>query len=103
YDDREFDFTQSLTQPISLIGPDNDVFLAARFAFNDIQSSALLAGCSLDMDSSANFCIVEGNRRLSDNWVISIEARVFSSIDDNHPFASVRDDDVLQLDLTYHF
>ncbi|MFK7730253.1 MAG: hypothetical protein AB8B48_01410, partial [Pseudomonadales bacterium] len=47
YDDREFDFTQSLTQPISLIGPDNDVFLAARFAFNDIQSSALLAGCSL--------------------------------------------------------
>ncbi|MEM8499799.1 MAG: hypothetical protein AAF542_17380 [Pseudomonadota bacterium] len=103
YDDREADAATTLTQPISFVGPDNDVFLAGRFAFNDIQSSELLAGCSLDMDSSANFCIVEGSRRLSDNWVISIEARLFSSIDDNHSFATVRDDGVLQLDLTYHF
>lgn len=103
YDDRDADAVAAPTQAISLIGPDNDVFLGGRFAFNDIQSSELLAGCSLDMDSSANFCIVEGSRRLSDNWVISIEARVFSSIDDAHPFATVRDDDVLQLDLTYHF
>ncbi len=103
YDDRNAELAMSPTQPISVSGPDNDVFLAGRFAFNDVQSSELLAGCSLDMDSAANFCIVEGSRRLSDNWVISIEARLFSSIDDDHPFASVRDDDVLQLDLTYHF
>ncbi len=103
YDDRDFDPFNALTQAISIVGPDNDVFLAGRFAFNDIQSSELLAGCSLDMDSSASFCIVEGSRRLSDNWVLSVEARVFSAIDDRHPFASVRDDDVLQVDLTYHF
>ncbi len=68
-----------------------------------MQSSELLAGCALDMDSSARFCIVEGSRRLNDQWVASLEARFFSAIDNDHAFATVRDDDLIQLDLTFHF
>lgn len=83
-------------------GQDNNLFVGARLGFNDIQSSELLAGCALDMDSSARFCIAEGSRRLTDHWVMSVEARLFSA-DADHPLGALREDDHLQLDLTYHF
>ncbi|MFK8019301.1 MAG: hypothetical protein AB8B86_06000 [Pseudomonadales bacterium] len=106
YDQRAQDnqsLSLRLNQPLSQVGPDNDVFVGGRFGFNDMQGSELLAGCALDMDSSARFCIIEGNRRLNDQWVVGLEARVFSAIDSDHLFAPVRDDDLIQLDFTYHF
>jgi len=106
YDQRAQDnllLSQPLSQTLSQVGPDNDVFVGGRFGFNDMQGSELLAGCALDMDSSARFCIIEGSRRLSDQWVVGIEARVFSAIDSDHQFTPVRDDDLIQLDFTFHF
>lgn len=105
YDERDANTVNTLVldQPLAQVGPDNDVFIGGRFGFNDMQGSELLAGCSLDMDSSARFCIIEGSRRLTDQWVASLEARFFSAVDEDHPFATVRNDDLIQLDLTFHF
>ena len=42
---------------------DNDVFVAARLAFNDIQDTAVLAGFSYDTDTGETFVNIEAERR----------------------------------------
>ncbi len=103
YDSRDFVFPTGLTEPLTPVALDNSAFLGLRWGFNDMQSSELLAGCSQDLDSSARFCILEGSRRLTDHWTGSLEARLFSAISADHPFSALRNDDLLQLEFTYHF
>ncbi|MGI9286596.1 MAG: hypothetical protein ACR2P1_14515 [Pseudomonadales bacterium] len=101
YDERDIDL--ATREPLSFVAFDNDLFFGIRLGFNDIQSTALLAGCVQDLDSSARFCNVEASRRFGDRWVLSLEARTFHSIALNHPLSSVRDDDHLQLNIAFHF
>lgn len=101
YDERDIDITAA--KPLSFVAFDNDLFIGTRLGFNDIQSTELLAGCVQDLDSSARFCNVEASRRFGNSWVFSLEARTFHSIAADHPLASVRDDDHLQLNIAFHF
>ncbi len=86
YDERDIDIASG--EPLSLVAFDNDLFFGMRLGFNDIQSTALLAGCVQDLDSSARFCNVEASRRFGDSWVLSLEARTFHSISTSHPLAT---------------
>jgi hypothetical protein len=80
-----------------------DIMLGARLVFNDTQSSEILAGVILDQDSSEKFYSVEASTRLTDNWKLNIEARIFSSISPASGFYSLRDDDFMQIELLYYF
>ncbi len=80
-----------------------DIMLGARLVFNDTQSSEILAGVILDQDSSEQFYSVEASTRLTDNWKLNVEARIFSNINPGSSLYSLRDDDFIQLELRYYF
>jgi hypothetical protein len=60
---------------------ENGLFLGARLALNDVQDTSLLAGAVVDLDNGTVAGRVEGERRLTANLKLELEARVFTSVD----------------------
>ena len=58
----------------------NDVFVGARLAFNDVQGTEILGSILEDLDHGSRFAAVEFNRRLSDHWSINMEAIAFLNV-----------------------
>ena len=83
---------------------DNDVFAGFRFAFNDVQSTELLAGVSTDIDTQSLFYNVEASRRLGDRYSLSLRARIFSHTHPSDMVAhAIRRDDYVELVLSRYF
>lgn len=82
---------------------DRDLFVGGRFAFNDAQSSELLAGMLLDTDKQSRSFRVEASRRLGESYKASLELQVFSNIDASDPLAALKQDDFVLLELAYFF
>lgn len=95
FDDR------AATEPLTLA--DNDLFLAARFALNDVQDTTALVGLAYDLDSSAIFLNIEADRRFGENTVLELRARFFSAANTADPVYIVASDDYLQLQLSRYF
>ena len=81
----------------------NDLFSGVRITANDVAGTEFLAGFFYDLDNDSVALSVETSRRLSDHWTISAEVRAFSNVDDSDPFAVFKDDNMLQIDMSYHF
>ncbi len=82
----------------------DDVFVGTRLAFNDVNDSALLAGVVMDQEDDSLTMTVEASRRLGGTAKLSLELRAFSNIPtENNPFASIADDDHVQLEYSYYF
>ncbi|KPJ89221.1 MAG: hypothetical protein AMJ53_15940 [Gammaproteobacteria bacterium SG8_11] len=81
----------------------NDLFLGARLALNDVQSTAVLAGLIIDLDRGDRFYNIEAERRLGDAWKLSLEARVFALLDETNPLRDFNNDDYAQLNLEWFF
>ena len=81
----------------------NDLFAGARFAFNDAQSSEILAGGFFDLDRQNRSFRVEASRRLGQSFKLSGVMQIFDSIDENDLQFSFREDDYLELSLAYFF
>lgn len=82
---------------------EDDILVALRFGFNDVQSTEILAGVLFDRTSSAKFYSVEASRRLGDNWKLAVEARFFSGASSTDQAYFLRDDDHIRAELSYHF
>lgn len=82
---------------------EDDLFVGTRIAFNDVQSSDILAGVIADRETHAVFGSIEANRRLSDNWKLALESRFFTGLDELDPLYGLRDDDYLQIELIRYF
>ena len=81
----------------------NDLFFAARIAFNDVNGTEIVAGLVADTDYSTRTITVEGSRRLSDRWSVRLEAVAFFDADEADPVSVSRRDSFLGLDFVYHF
>ncbi len=81
----------------------NDVFLGTRFAFNDAQSSEILAGFFIDADNQSRSFRVEGNRRFGTSWKGTLELQTFSDIDPDDLLAALEKDDFVLLEMAYYF
>jgi len=81
----------------------NDIFAGFRWVLNDVQSSEMLIGAVVDADSQATFGSVEASRRFGDAWKVTLEARVFTNMDQSELFFDVRDDDCLELQIARYF
>ena len=81
----------------------NDLFLGARLAFNDVESTDLIVGMLHDADFGTRSFNAEFNRRLSDEWSLHLEAVVFSNVDRMDLAYSTRHDSFVELNLTYNF
>ena len=82
---------------------DRDLFFGGRLAFNDIQSSQVLAGFIVDIDKQSRSFRVEASRRVGDNWKASIEAQIFDNVDEDDPLVAFERDDYLLLEIARFF
>jgi hypothetical protein len=87
-----------------LVSPfDKDLFLGLRFAFNDVQSTEILAGGSVDLETVARTFRVEASRRFGESWKLDLELQIFDNVSEKDPLFGLEDDDFLRLDFGYFF
>lgn len=81
----------------------NDVFLGARLAFNDIADTSMLAGAIHDLDHGATTWRLEAERRFGDTWTGKLELNLFTNPQVEDPLYSLRDDDFLRIQAVKYF
>lgn len=81
----------------------NDLFMGARLALNDAESTEMLAGIGHDLDYDSQSLIIEASRRFGDDWKLSLDGRFFSSDDPADLSYSINKDDHLQLTVERYF
>ncbi len=81
----------------------DDLFMGARFAFNDAESSSMLAGAIVDLEDNSRSLRFEGSRRVMGDAKLDIEAQVFSNIDTQNLLFGYRDNGFIRLELTSYF
>lgn len=94
YDDRGQELISAL---------DNDMFFGMRFAFNDRQSTDLLAGYIVDMENFTQRYFIEANRRLGETWKLSLEASGFENVADSEFIYLIRKDGFGKVSLIKYF
>ena len=83
---------------------DDEIFVGGRLALNDVAGSQLLAGVIASRERFDNRLYgVEASRRLTDDWRLSLEARIFSAVPDDAPTAFFADQDFVTLTLERFF
>ena len=82
---------------------DNDVFVGARLALNDVQDTSALLGAVVDVEDRSTALFVEAARRLGDSWKLELESRRFLGVSDSNPLNAFEDDDFVVLRLSYFF
>jgi len=95
YDDR------GQQEPVTLT--DDDIFAGLRLALNDTQDSTLLAGFTYDRDSGETFVNIEAERRLGEDYVLELRARILTNVEPMDNSFALVDDDYLQLQLSRYF
>ncbi|MDN3378967.1 MULTISPECIES: hypothetical protein [unclassified Pseudoalteromonas] len=82
----------------------NDIFVGARLAFNDVQSSQLLIGYTQDLtESSSKSAFIEGSRRLGESWKLTLDVRLFTADNPTMPLYGIRNEDYGSVTLEYYF
>lgn len=76
---------------------DNDAFVGARWALNDVDDTAVLAGVVVDWERGETFALVEAERRLSGDWKMELQARLLGNTDPGSFVAGIRRDSFLTL------
>lgn len=82
---------------------DNDVFVAIRYALNDLQDSSILIGVVVDTKNSTTFLNVEGQRRIGKNLIAELRIRALTNVDANDIVSAFKSDDYIQLSLKWYF
>ncbi len=88
---------------VSAYAYNHDVMLGARLAFNDISSTELLFGFSADYKNGSNSILLEGNRRFGDNWKMELQSYYFLHASASDYSYQIRNDDFIQLTLSYYY
>lgn len=81
----------------------NDAFLALRWAANDIASTSMLGGVVVDTETGATGMRFRGERRLGDDYRLSVEAYFFGNVPRQDVVYSVADDDYVQIRVARYF
>ena len=81
----------------------DDVFLAARLAFNDVEGTEVTAAIVADTDYGSRTMSVEFSRRLSDEWSLRLETTAMLDIDEADPIRTTWRDSFVGAELTYSF
>jgi len=81
----------------------NHIFAGTRLAFNDVQSTDLLAGALVNYRTGSTFITVEGSRRIGESFKLILEVRAFTNIPADDFFYGFRKDGHIKLDLEWYF
>ena len=82
---------------------DDDLFFGSRLAFNDVQSTNILAGALIDRDSGSTFLNIEASRRLGNRYRLEVELRSFLGASEQDLLYGLRKDHYLQIELAQYF
>lgn len=88
-------------EPVSLA--DNDLFAGVRLALNDTQNTGVLAGVGYDLETSETYVNIEADRRLGDDYVLELRARLFTNAEQSDTSYGIENDDYFQLRLSRYF
>ncbi|MCW5516822.1 hypothetical protein [Muriicola sp. Z0-33] len=89
---------------LALTALQNDLFIASRIAFNDIQDTSILFGGIKDLESNSTIFSLEASRRFGSSWTAEIEARIFNDIAPSELILSnFRDDSFLRIAISKYF
>ncbi len=88
---------------LAISGFANDLFIATRLAFNDVNSTEILGGMVYDLDHKSRLFSIETSRRIGDSWKIELEARIFSNLKEAEFLHFFRDDSFVQFGLSKFF
>ena len=81
----------------------DDVFVALRWAANDIATSSMLGGVAIDTQTGALGFRLRGERRIAEDYRLSIEAYAFGNVPARDPVFHVADDDYIQIRVARFF
>ncbi len=82
---------------------DNDLFIAARWALNDIKDTAILGGLSYDLKLDSVFLNIEAETRLNDHLTAELRIRALSQVSPNDPIFTFNQNDYVELNLNWFF
>ena len=82
---------------------ENDVFFAARLAFNDVQSTELTTSVLADARRATRALALEFGRRISNAWSLQAEAVALLSVDEADLLYEMRHDSFIDMSLVYSF
>jgi hypothetical protein len=82
---------------------EDDFLTGLRLTLNDAQSTDALLGVIKDKHDDSYLVNLEANRRIGDNWKLSIQASKFLVDGLDQSLKSFAEDDFLQLELGYYF
>ena len=88
------------TQPGTIF--DNDVFAGVRLTLNDETDTHALIGALIDVRDGSSYVYLESSRRVSDDWRMGIEARIFTG-NENNLLNAFDHDSYVQLKATKYF
>jgi hypothetical protein len=77
------------------------VFAGVRVALNDVQSSSCLFGVIFDPESSEGIVKFESEKRIGQDWTISINA--IQVLNPKLNFQSFSNDSFVEATILYHF
>ena len=81
----------------------NDAMVGIRFGLNNMASSEIIIGSSVDANNASCVGIIEGSTRIGSNWKATITGRGFFNFAEDNPFHYVHKEDFLRLGLAYYF
>lgn len=82
----------------------NDIGIGFRWTANDVQSTTLLVGGFVDLDTDSSGYSLEAERRIGSQFKLTLEARGQSDLGDDDLFAQAnKDEDFIRLRFGYYF
>lgn len=82
---------------------ENDLFLGARFALNDVNSTEFVGGFIYDLNSGTTLGTFEGSTRVGDSLRIGLNIYLFSNVAEDSSFFFYRHDDLVEAKATWYF
>ena len=84
-------------------GFDNDLFLGARYALNDVDDTQALAGTLIDLEDGLMPFLIEAERRIGDRLKMEAEARLLANVDGTNAFAAFKRDSFVNIRVSRFF
>lgn len=82
---------------------DNDIMVGARLAFNDAAGTEALLGVIQDIGHNGNVFTFESSRRIFHNWKINLDSFFVLDSSEEDAVHSLRNDDSVQIEMSYYF
>ena len=82
---------------------DNDFFVGTRLALNDANDTSVLAGIAVDLDTQEMFLNIEAERRFGDRLSVELQLRAFMNAEPGNSLYTAKQDDYLQLKLSWYY